>query len=202
MINLMSLLKESISTTAWFTSFSEVSQFKDQPTWFTTELEYAQAYHNNSDYEGKSVHTYQVQVSGNILTQAEAKKLATKIGVDWEQTVTELTSNPTTQERQQLVQPFVSYCDGFFHWDYDPRDWGDGESMLVFSPNKTVTIVKEMNFTAQSNRVAEAVVNGKVICDNCKWSWAVKDGTQDGETNPYLCHKCDYDNRPVKPKKK
>ena len=55
---------------------------------------------------------------------------------------------------------------------------------------------------AQRKAIAEAVVNGKVICDYCGWSWAVKDGTQDGETNPYLCHKCNYDNRPVKPKKK
>jgi hypothetical protein len=81
----MSLLKESQNTTAWYTSFTEMPQFKDQPTWFTTKLEYA-----------------------------------------------------------------------------------------------------------------EAVVSDKVVCDSCGWSWAVKDGTQDGETNPYLCHKCDYDNRPVK----
>ena len=49
MINLMNLLKESQNITAWFTSFTDVPQFMDQPTWFTTKPEYAAAYHKNSD---------------------------------------------------------------------------------------------------------------------------------------------------------
>lgn len=142
----MSLLKESKSITAWYTSYTELPQFKDQPTWFTTKPEYAEAYHKNSDYDAKRPHTYQVQISGNMLSQADAKELATKIGVDWEKTVTSLTENPTAEERIKLVEPFRGLCDGFFHWDYDPRDWGDGESLLVFSPKQHVTIVKEMEF--------------------------------------------------------
>jgi hypothetical protein len=36
---------------------------------------------------------------------------------------------------------------------------------------------------------------GKTIeCGKCGWRWKLEDGTEDGETNPYLCHKCDYDN--------
>jgi len=79
MIKLKDILKESVSMTAWYTSFTEMPQFKDQPTWFTTKLEYAEAYHKNSDYEAKQPHTYQVQITGNMLNQAEAKQLAAKI---------------------------------------------------------------------------------------------------------------------------
>jgi tRNA(Ile2) C34 agmatinyltransferase TiaS len=32
----------------------------------------------------------------------------------------------------------------------------------------------------------------KVICDNCGWSWNIKDGGDD----PYTCHKCGHDNNP------
>ena len=31
----------------------------------------------------------------------------------------------------------------------------------------------------------------KVICDKCKWSWE----TEKSDNNPYLCHKCGYDNK-------
>lgn len=38
--------------------------------------------------------------------------------------------------------------------------------------------------------VNESIVNGKVICDNCGWSWKLSDGGND----PYTCHKCGQDN--------
>ena len=50
---------------------------------------------------------------------------------------------------------------------------------------------------AQQKKIADTV-----ICGNCGWSWKIEDGTEDGETNPYLCHKCDHDNTPKKQKKK
>jgi hypothetical protein len=43
----------------------------------------------------------------------------------------------------------------------------------------------------------EKIEGGRVICDECGWNWAIEDGTYDGETNPYLCHKCGNDNTPV-----
>jgi hypothetical protein len=55
---------------------------------------------------------------------------------------------------------------------------------------------------AQQKQIAETVANGKVICDSCGWSWDIADGKDGGETNPYLCHKCDHDNTPKKLKKK
>ena len=40
--------------------------------------------------------------------------------------------------------------------------------------------------------ILEQVTKTKVICDNCGWSWNIKDGGDD----PYVCHKCGHDNNP------
>ena len=39
----------------------------------------------------------------------------------------------------------------------------------------------------------EAVVGDKIECDNCDWSWGIKDGGDD----LYMCHKCGHDNEPM-----
>lgn len=46
--------------------------------------------------------------------------------------------------------------------------------------------------------ILEKVTKTKVICDNCGWSWNIKDGGND----PYVCHKCGHDNTPKKKTKK
>jgi hypothetical protein len=38
----------------------------------------------------------------------------------------------------------------------------------------------------------EEVKNGKVICDNCGWSWKLSEGGHD----PYICHQCNHNNEP------
>ena len=38
----------------------------------------------------------------------------------------------------------------------------------------------------------EEVSNGKVKCDNCGWSWSLKEGGHD----PYICHQCNHNNEP------
>lgn len=40
--------------------------------------------------------------------------------------------------------------------------------------------------------ISEEIVNGKVNCDSCGWSWKLSDGGED----PYICHKCGFDNKP------
>jgi hypothetical protein len=42
--------------------------------------------------------------------------------------------------------------------------------------------------------ITEKKANNKTItCSNCGWSWDLKDGGKD----PYICHKCNYDNTPL-----
>ena len=40
--------------------------------------------------------------------------------------------------------------------------------------------------------VNEAIVGDKIECDNCGWSWDIKDGGDD----LFICHKCGHDNTP------
>lgn len=40
--------------------------------------------------------------------------------------------------------------------------------------------------------ISEEIKNGKVHCDSCGWSWKLSDGGKD----PYVCHKCGFDNKP------
>ncbi len=40
----------------------------------------------------------------------------------------------------------------------------------------------------------ESVVDDKIVCDNCGWSWLISDGGDD----LYNCHKCGHDNTPKK----
>jgi hypothetical protein len=40
--------------------------------------------------------------------------------------------------------------------------------------------------------INELVTDTEVICDNCGWEWAIKDGGKD----LYVCHKCGHDNTP------
>jgi hypothetical protein len=43
---------------------------------------------------------------------------------------------------------------------------------------------------SQLRKIVETITDGKVICDNCGWSWELSDGGDD----PYICHKCGHDN--------
>jgi hypothetical protein len=40
--------------------------------------------------------------------------------------------------------------------------------------------------------IKEEITKTKIICDNCGWSWNIKDGGKD----LYVCHKCGHDNNP------
>jgi len=64
--------------------------------------------------------------------------------------------------------------------------------------NQTVatTIMKGKNFTPNSARepkiVFEKVQGDSIICDDCGWTWKIKDGGDD----LFMCHKCGHDNTP------
>ena len=138
-------LNEGVSNiTAYHTSGTKISSFKPAPIWVTTNLEFAKAYQDNSIDEGRDAYTYEIKVSGNILTQDAASELAETLGIDFEDLIADLTAQPDVKERTKLVKPFIGECDGFFHWDYDPRDWGDGESLLLFNPAKNAKIIKQI----------------------------------------------------------
>ena len=140
------LYESSFNNIAYHTSGTKISSFKPAPVWVTANPVFAKAYHSNSIDEDRDAFTYEVRVSGNMLSQDEARKLSEVLGINFDDIIDELTAQPDVKDRIKLVKPFIGKCDGFFHWDYDPRDWGDGESLLVFNPQKNLRIVKQMNY--------------------------------------------------------
>ena len=53
-------------------------------------------------------------------------------------------------------------------------------------------IVKRAN--SEINEAFFIGENKTIECGKCGWRWDLEKGKDDNETNPYLCHKCDYDN--------
>jgi len=54
--------------------------------------------------------------------------------------------------------------------------------------------MKVLVLESQIRRIFETITDGKVICDECGWSWDLSDGGND----PYICHKCGHDNEEKK----
>jgi phosphopantetheine adenylyltransferase len=50
-----------------------------------------------------------------------------------------------------------------------------------------------MTFRNWTDTLTEGVLGDKIVCDNCGWSWKIKDGGDD----LYICHKCGHDNTPM-----
>lgn len=42
--------------------------------------------------------------------------------------------------------------------------------------------------------IKEKTINKKVVCNECGWTWKLSDGGED----PYTCHKCGHENKPLK----
>ena len=54
-----------------------------------------------------------------------------------------------------------------------------------------------MTFRNWTDTLTEGVLGDRIECDNCDWSWPIKDGGDD----LYICHKCGHDNTPLQEKK-
>jgi hypothetical protein len=55
------------------------------------------------------------------------------------------------------------------------------------------TIMRKKDFkTSNPKLTLEKITNTEIICDNCGWTWKIKDGGDD----LYICHKCGHDNSP------
>jgi hypothetical protein len=54
-----------------------------------------------------------------------------------------------------------------------------------------------MTFRNWTDSLNEEVVGGRIVCDNCGWSWRIEEGGDD----LYICHKCGHDNTPLQEKK-
>ena len=55
-----------------------------------------------------------------------------------------------------------------------------------------IKLFKAEHLITPSSMMTELVTDTDIICDNCGWKWAKKDGGND----LYICHKCGHDNAP------
>jgi hypothetical protein len=61
-----------------------------------------------------------------------------------------------------------------------------GDNITAILPNNAALTLDE------ADSIKEQVTSTQVICNNCGWEWAIKDGGKD----LYVCHKCGHDNTP------
>ena len=64
------------------------------------------------------------------------------------------------------------------------------EKLRPFLPPEVTDEEAEEIFGYVNNVVNEEIVGEKIECDNCDWSWNIKDGGDD----LFVCHKCGHDN--------
>lgn len=131
------------SIKAFHSSNKEITEFAPTGAWFTPREDWAKAYHEMSSISGQG-YLYEVLIKGVILKENEAKKLAAEKGLSWDETIDILCSNPSQEERAEIVKSFDG-IDGFYQWDYDPTDFQeDGFSIFVFNPKKDVEIIRQL----------------------------------------------------------
>jgi len=142
-------INESLSKiTAFHVSIYPIKKFNPTPAWFTPSRELAHYYYKNIKDEHSEAYVYKVEIKGDILTFNELEEICSKIEIDVYDLVADLTANPSVKEIEYLTKNIKIYCncDGFYMNDYDPRDnYKDVESILVFDPEKNVTIIKYIN---------------------------------------------------------
>mgnify|MGYP003624819478 FL=1 len=74
------------------------------------------------------------------------------------------------------------------------RNWADTLTKIQEPAKEEDIDFKELEIGTKlsSLNLEEAIVGDKIECDNCDWSWDIKDGGDD----LYICHKCNHDNTP------
>jgi hypothetical protein len=136
--------ESNLTIKTWHISPDPISKLGSYPMWFTSKEVWMKAYYENTVEEFGEAYVYETVINGNILSEDQAKKLIEEQGLDYDELIADLVGNPGKDEKMSLVKPLERFCDGFIHWDYDPNDWGDGESILVFNPSETVRIVRQI----------------------------------------------------------
>jgi len=70
--------------------------------------------------------------------------------------------------------------------------WGDSGKCYTYSPNNEGSKKNaKKSATIQGLTYDEFNTIGEITCKNCGWQWNISDGGND----PYICHKCGYDNQ-------
>jgi hypothetical protein len=66
------------------------------------------------------------------------------------------------------------------------------EDDYLYKLEEEANLLGTMTFREWTDTLTEGVFGNRIVCDNCGWSWPIKDGGDD----LYICHKCGHDNTP------
>jgi hypothetical protein len=70
--------------------------------------------------------------------------------------------------------------------------WGDSGKCYTYTPNNEGSRNKAKKLAIiQGIAIGEFAEVGEITCKKCGWKWNISDGGND----PYICHKCNYDNQ-------
>jgi hypothetical protein len=70
--------------------------------------------------------------------------------------------------------------------------WGDAGKCYTYTPNNEGSRRNaNKQAIAQGLAIGDFSTIGEITCKNCGWKWNISDGGND----PYICHKCGYDNQ-------
>jgi len=71
--------------------------------------------------------------------------------------------------------------------------WGDAGKCYTYTKDNEGSLRNARKKAAiQGLAIGDFSTMGEIICKNCGWKWNISDGGND----PYICHKCGYDNQP------
>ena len=146
---LKQLLTETVLSNIYHATNAEpFKQFLDRPTWFSKDFAIAKGWEANLETGGIGVaRIYTCKFSGKIASKATVKKAAKQVWPNDDFLYSMFDENVGEFERQD-IKKFIKILedagyDAAYHDDYDPHDFGgssESTSLVVFHPNKTVTI--------------------------------------------------------------
>ena len=126
----------------WHVSWDPIESLANDPMWFWLEERHAKNLQQNiRDYDGVDAIIYESNITGNVPRVSEVEELFNSSGLDIYDYEAMLTENPEAEEILAMEGTMLlldNGYDGIIHYDYDPENHGDAESLLVFNPSKTV----------------------------------------------------------------
>ena len=115
--------------------------------WLTDRIEIARAYRDNVLNDSEPAFVYRVSVAGEILSSAAFEIACERLGIDAVDFIADLTANPknASLDPRSVAVEDATGASGFYHADYDPRDYTkDVESIFLFDPKASVRSIEEI----------------------------------------------------------
>jgi hypothetical protein len=138
--------------TVFHNSPSPIKNIINRPIWASLELEEALGFYDNALMDVGQSFLYRIVIKGNFIYEAYAEEIFEENGLDYDDYVADLTSNPTMDEilnYEGTKLLLKNGYDGIIHSDYyvwDPQE--SVETILIFRPKDALIsfdLIKDAN---------------------------------------------------------